>query len=84
VFKSSSAFNGHLHEWDVAKVTTMQSSKSIRILVVIDFMYRDVMPLCDWGLVMPLCDWGLSRGFGFVVMMWCKDGREVALKKAGD
>jgi hypothetical protein len=32
VFVLADAFNGDLNQWDVAKVTTMQSSKSIRIL----------------------------------------------------
>ncbi len=31
VFRSVSAFNSDLNQWDVAKVTTMQSSKPIRI-----------------------------------------------------
>ncbi len=33
VFDSSSAFNGDLNQWDVAKVTTMVLSKSIRIMI---------------------------------------------------
>ena len=32
VFGYASAFNGDLNQWDVAKVSTMNSSKSIRIL----------------------------------------------------
>ena len=32
VFANASAFNGDLNQWDVAKVTTMQESKSIRML----------------------------------------------------
>jgi hypothetical protein len=32
VFRSAFAFNGDLNQWDVATVTTMQYSKSIRIL----------------------------------------------------
>ena len=32
VFYSASAFNGDINQWDVAKVTTMYQSKSIRIL----------------------------------------------------
>jgi hypothetical protein len=32
VFRSASVFNGDLHQWDVAEVTTMFQSKSIRIL----------------------------------------------------
>ncbi len=32
VFSGASAFNGDLNQWDVAQVTTMQSSKSIRIV----------------------------------------------------
>jgi surface protein len=32
VFYHASAFNGDLNQWDVAKVTDMTSSKSIRIL----------------------------------------------------
>ena len=31
VFLSASAFNGDLSQWDVAKVTDMSNSKSIRI-----------------------------------------------------
>jgi surface protein len=31
VFSGASAFNGDLNQWDVAKVTTMAASKSIRI-----------------------------------------------------
>jgi surface protein len=33
VFSDASAFNGDLSKWNVAKVTTMQNSKSISILV---------------------------------------------------
>ena len=32
VFFDASAFNGDLNQWDVAKVTTMSSSKSTRIV----------------------------------------------------
>ncbi len=32
VFDRASAFNGNLNEWDVAKVTTIHGSKSIRIV----------------------------------------------------
>jgi surface protein len=32
VFEEAFAFNGDLNEWDVAKVTDMSYSKSIRIL----------------------------------------------------
>ncbi len=32
VFWGASAFNGDLNQWDVAKVTDMSSSKSIRIV----------------------------------------------------
>ena len=32
VFYAASGFNGNLNQWDVAKVTTMSFSKSIRIL----------------------------------------------------
>ncbi len=32
VFFSASAFNGDLHQWDVAEVTDMYRSKSIRIV----------------------------------------------------
>ncbi len=32
VFNQASAFNGDLNQWDVAKVTTMQESKPIRIV----------------------------------------------------
>jgi surface protein len=31
VFDRCSAFNGDLNQWDVAKVTTMQISKSVHI-----------------------------------------------------
>jgi hypothetical protein len=31
-FQFASVFNGDLNQWDVAKVTTMPGSKSIRIL----------------------------------------------------
>jgi hypothetical protein len=32
VFRSAAAFNGNLSRWDVATVTSMPSSKSIRIV----------------------------------------------------
>jgi hypothetical protein len=32
VFQDASAFNGVLNRWDVAKVTTMSDSKSVRIV----------------------------------------------------
>ncbi len=32
VFQSANAFNGDLNQWDVAKVTTMADSKSIRMV----------------------------------------------------
>jgi surface protein len=32
VFRSASAFNGDLTQWDVAKITDMQESKLIRIV----------------------------------------------------
>ena len=32
VFNKASAFNRDLNQWDVAKVTTMYASKSVRIL----------------------------------------------------
>ena len=32
VFHTANAFNGDLNQWDVAKVTTMAASKSIRIV----------------------------------------------------
>jgi hypothetical protein len=32
VFYTTSFFNGDLHQWDVAKVTTISYSKSIRIV----------------------------------------------------
>jgi hypothetical protein len=32
VFYSASAFNGDLNQWDVAKVTTVEASKSICIV----------------------------------------------------
>ncbi len=32
VFEADSAFNGDLSKWNVAKVTNMQLSKSIRIM----------------------------------------------------
>ena len=32
VFSYASSFNGDLNQWDVAEVTTMESSKSIRIV----------------------------------------------------
>jgi hypothetical protein len=32
VFYQASAFNGALNQWDVAKVTTMLLSKSVRIM----------------------------------------------------
>ena len=31
VFQSANAFNGDLNQWDVAKVTNMAASKSIRL-----------------------------------------------------
>jgi surface protein len=31
VFQGAAAFNGNINQWDVAKVTTMNISKSMRI-----------------------------------------------------
>jgi hypothetical protein len=44
VFQDASAFNGDLNQWDVAKVTLMESSKSIRI-VANDLTGRELVPL---------------------------------------
>ncbi len=42
VFWRASAFNGNLNQWDVGKVTTMEESKSIRI-VENDLTWRELM-----------------------------------------
>ncbi len=75
VFSYNSAFNGDLNQWDVAKVTTMVQSKSIRI----------VENALTWHEVMLLrLEEGSVGCLWLVVMMWCKDGREVVLKNGGD
>ena len=43
VFYQASAFNGDLSQWDVAKVTSMSSSKSISILEK-DLTGREFLP----------------------------------------
>ncbi len=72
VFESASAFNGDLSKWDVAKVTTISGSESIRI-VENDLTWRELM-LCfcvirvyswRWGTECKLGD-GLLDGRGFV------------------
>jgi surface protein len=60
VFWGASAFNGDLSQWDVAKVTSMSESKSIRV-VENDLTFRELMLLCDCRVQ--------SRGLGLVVMM---------------
>jgi surface protein len=61
VFEDASAFNEDLSQWDVAKVTTMGRSKSIRI-VENDLTWRELMLLCDWRRVQ-------SKGLALLVMM---------------
>ncbi len=56
VFYSASAFNGDLSVWDVAKVTTMYQSKSIRILYN-DLTWRELMQLCDWRVPSGVSCW---------------------------
>ncbi len=62
VFYLASSFNGNLNQWDVAKVSDMSYSKSIRI-VESDLTWRELMRF-------------QSGALGFVVV-WCKDGSEV-------
>ncbi len=56
VFDGASAFNGDLDQWDVAKVTTMNGSKSIRI-VENYVTWRELMPLWLEGSVGGLGWW---------------------------
>ncbi len=74
VFYNASAFNGDLSRWDVATVTDMFGSKSTR-LVENDLTWRELMLLWLEGSV---------GGLGLVVVMWCRDRREVVLKNAWD
>ena len=60
VFADSYDFNGDLSRWDVANVTSMSESKSIRV-VENDLTFRELMLLCDCRVQ--------SRGLGLVVMM---------------
>ena len=59
VFEHASAFNRDINLWDVAKVTTMESSKSIRI-VKNDLTRRELMAIVIGGF---------HRGCRLVVMM---------------
>ncbi len=52
----SSAFNGDLNQWDVAKVTLMESSKSIRI-VANDLTGRELVLLCDGRVQAEVLGW---------------------------
>ncbi len=65
VFDSASAFNRNLTQWDVAKVTYMRSSKSIRILEN-DLTWRELILL--W-LNSYYCDWRVQSGSGW--WWWC-------------
>jgi hypothetical protein len=67
---SANSNYGDLNQWDVAKVTNMSESKSIRI--------NDV----TWTHAIVIREF--SRGIGLVVMMWYRDSGEVPLKHAGD
>ncbi len=49
-FKSASAFNGDLNQWDVGEVATMLASKSIRMLEN-DLTWRELMLLWLKGSV---------------------------------
>ena len=55
VFEST-AFNGDLSLWDVAKVTNVQYSKSICI-VENDLKWRKLMLLCDWRVLSGVWGW---------------------------
>jgi hypothetical protein len=59
VFAAAYAFNGNLNQWDVAYVTSMADSKSIRIVdaIVIGGFSR------EFGLVVMMCckDGGESK-----------------------
>jgi surface protein len=67
VFGYASAFNGDLNQWDVAKVADMHYSKSIRIVE----KWLNV----TWTEAIWLE--GSVGSLGLVVMMCCRDGREV-------
>jgi hypothetical protein len=58
VFYQASAFNGDLYKWNVAEVTTMYQSKSIRIAEN-DLTSRELIH----------SDWRVQSGVGLVVMM---------------
>ncbi len=60
MFYLASAFNGDLSQWDVATVTDMAFSKSIRI-VENDLTGREFTLFCDWRVP--------TGGLGLVVMM---------------
>ncbi len=47
VFYGASAFNGTLDQWDVATVTSLGGSKSIRIMAN-DLTWRELTLLCVW------------------------------------
>ena len=73
VFRSS-AFNGVLDQWDVAKVTTMSYSKSIRIVLKNAMTCREVSCYC--------VIWRVPSGGAFGVGgadCAVKDGREMVL-----
>ncbi len=63
VFNGAIAFNGDLNQWDVAKVTTMAASKSIRI-VEDDFTWHELMLLWLGGIVGVL-ELVVMNGFAF-------------------
>jgi surface protein len=69
VFYQASAFNGDLNQWNVAKVTTMSNSKSIRIV-------ENDVNSC-------YCYWRIQSGVGVGVDVLCKGGREMVLKHVG-
>ena len=71
-----SAFNGDLNKWDVAKVTSMSQSKSIRT------SENDLTCDMTWTHVSVIG--GLRRSLGLLVMMSFEVGREVVLKNAGE
>ncbi len=68
VFWGAFAFNGDLNQWDVAKVTTMNRSKSIRILEN-DLTWRELMLLWLEGSV---GGWGWWWWYDVkMVESWC-------------
>ncbi len=67
VFYQATAFNRDLNQWDVAKVTTMQTSKW-RMTWLVTWTHAIVIE-------------GFSRGVELMVMMWCKDCIEMVARR---